>query len=53
MEAARREDRLGGNPISLDDAYRVLDEVGFTDVAIAVMTAISEVLSYKQDQEKN
>ena len=46
MEAARRDAREGGRPISLNEAYEVLEEAGFAGAAQAVFTAISEVLSY-------
>lgn len=46
MEAARRDAREGGRPISMDEAYAVLDEVGFSGVAEAVFLAVAAVLSY-------
>lgn len=46
MEASRRDAREGGRPITLNEAYDVLDEAGFAGAAGAVFTAISEVLSY-------
>lgn len=52
MEAARRENRSGSRPVTLNDAYDVLDEVGFTKVTTEVMTALAEVLSYGQDEKK-
>lgn len=52
MEAARRDDRVGGQPITLNDAYDVLDEVGFVQVATIVMTALAEVLSFGTDENQ-
>jgi len=46
MEAARRDQRLGGRAISVVDAYRVMDEAGFTAVATSIMEAVAAVLSY-------
>lgn len=46
MEAARRDARAGGRPVTLDEAYDVLDGVGFAGAAQAVFTAVAAVLSY-------
>lgn len=46
MEAARREANIPGRVISLQDAYDVMDAVGFTAVATVVMSAVAEVLGY-------
>lgn len=46
MEAARRDARESGRAITLNEAYSVMDEAGFSRVARAVFGAISEVLSY-------
>lgn len=50
MEAARVDARAGGRPVSLDDAYAVMDEVGFAVVAVPVMEAVAAVLSYTPDR---
>jgi hypothetical protein len=50
MEAARRDQRRGGRVVTLLDAYRVLDEAGFTAVAEVVMTAVAEVLGYSGEK---
>ena len=53
MEAARREAREGGR-VSLNEAFEVLDEAGFTAVTMAVMDAVSAVLSFgTADQDPN
>ncbi len=46
MEASRRDQRVGGRPVSMVDAYRVMDEAGFTAVAMSVIEAVAEVLGY-------
>lgn len=46
MEAARVEARVGGGQVSLNDAYKVLDEAGFAAVTGPVMEAVAAVLSY-------
>lgn len=46
MEAARRDGRWGGRAVTLNDAYEVLDEVGFAGVAQVVMEAVATVLAY-------
>ena len=46
MEAYRRDAKTGGNPITLDDSYRVMDEVGFSKVSEIVLTSIADVLNY-------
>lgn len=51
MEAARREARIGGRPVSLNEAYDVLDEIGFAAGAEVVMTAVAAVLGYSRDDE--
>lgn len=51
MESARRDARIGGRPVSLPQAYEVLDEVGFAKVAEAVMMAVAAVLSYGTEAE--
>lgn len=50
MEAARRFYRLGGRRITLNDAFDLLDEIGFTALAPAVFEAIGEVISYESDE---
>jgi hypothetical protein len=51
MEAARRDARAGGKVVTLNDAYQVLDAVGFTAVSVAVMEAVSAVLSFTGGDE--
>ena len=49
MEAARRDAREGGKPVSVAQAYAVLDDVGYAAVAIAVVEAVAEVVSYTRE----
>lgn len=49
MEAARRDARAGGSPISLNDALDVLDAAGFAAVAAPVMEALAAVIGYEAD----
>ena len=53
MEAVRRDVRAGGKVVTLNDAFQVLDEAGFTAVTVAVMEAVSAVLSFSGDQDPN
>ena len=51
MEAARREARDGRRPITMVDAYAVLDDAGFSAVTMVVMTAVADVLGYSANGE--
>lgn len=51
MEGARRASRNGKRPVTVNDAFAVLDEVGFTPVTIVVMEAVAEVLGYGANAE--
>jgi len=46
MEAARVDAKAGGNQVSLDQAYAVLDQAGFAAAASPVMEAVAAVLGY-------
>lgn len=50
MEAGRREARISNKPITMNDAFEVMDEVGLTATAEAVMNAITGVLGYKEGE---
>jgi hypothetical protein len=52
MEAARRDGRTGGSPVSLDDAYDLLDQVGFSNASIVVMQAMAAVISYSNGRSE-
>lgn len=49
LEAARRDAREGGKPVSIVKAYDAMDAIGFTTAARMVAEAISDVLSYSTD----
>jgi len=49
MQAARRDARTGGPAVKMADAIAVMDQVGFSDTAAAVMEAVAGVLGYSQD----
>ena len=54
LEAARRDSKSGGpqgRAYTLADAYRIMDEVGFTAVARAVMESIAVVIRYDGDDD--
>lgn len=51
MEAARRDAREGGKPVSVAQAYAVLDEVGYATAVIAVVEAVAEVVSYTRERD--
>ena len=52
MEAARRDSRQGGKPVTVNDAYLVMDDVGFGSVVKAVAEGIVAVL-IPSEPEKN
>jgi len=52
MEAARRDGRAGGRTVTLNDAYEVLDEVGFTAVTTVVMDAVAAVIAYSNGSDE-
>ena len=49
IEFGRRDAKTGGKAYTLDDAYRIMDAVGFTAVAAVIMEAIAAVLVYSQE----
>ena len=51
MQAARRESRSGRKPPSLNDAWDVMDQVGFSETARVVFEALAAVLSYDPKEE--
>ena len=53
MEAARREAGTGGRAVTINDAYEVMDEVGFEVITTTVMNAVAEVISYGSKNLKN
>ena len=53
LEAARKDAKLGGRSLTLGDAYRIMDEVGFTITARAVMEAVAAVLKFGADSDED
>ena len=51
MQAARRDRGELRRAVTLLDAYLVMDAVGFTVCATAVMTAVAAVLGYSATDE--
>ena len=51
MEAARRDSRTGGHVVTDNDAFEVLDRVGYTRVLTIIMEAIAVVLGYDAEGE--
>lgn len=51
MQAARRDRGELRRPVTLLDAYALMDAVGFTMCATAVMTAVAAVLGYTANDE--
>lgn len=52
MEAARRDARVPGRPVTAEQAYEVLDAVGFGTVAAPIMEAVAAVLGYTPEDEQ-
>lgn len=46
MEAARRDSRAGGRVFTENDAFEVLDAVGYPPMLTILMEAVSNVLGY-------
>lgn len=51
MEHARRESHAGGRSYTLNDAWHVLEAVGFLEAARVVYEAVSQVVAWKPGQE--
>ena len=52
LEAARRESKSRGLFYSVNDAYRLMDEVGFAQATEVMLTAVGTVLAYKGEGEE-
>lgn len=50
LETARKESMGKQATVSLDEAFDILDRVGFTDCAAAIVSGISEVINYSQSE---
>lgn len=53
MEASRVEYKSGGKPVSMDDAYDILDKVGFATAATSVVQAVADVISFEPETNGN
>lgn len=51
MEFGRRDAKAGGRAFTVDDAWRVMDALGFTTVTTAVIGAIAAVIAYSAESE--
>jgi len=51
MEASRRDMRDGGRSVTMDDAYKILDELGFAEIAAAIIPAIVDMLTPKTEDD--
>lgn len=51
IEYGRRDAHEAGPQLTMDDAWRIMDELGFPAVTQAVFMAIADVLGYKQAEE--
>ena len=51
LEAGRRDANAGGRTYTLLDAFRIMDEVGFTEVARVVMEAVAVVLKFGGEEQ--
>lgn len=49
LEYGRREARAGGRQYVLDDAWKIIDELGFAAVAKLMLEAVTAVLTFRPD----
>jgi hypothetical protein len=47
LEQARREGRTRAQPYRMDEAWQVMDQVGYSNAMRAVMLALTAVLNYE------
>ncbi len=53
LEQARREAKAGGRSYTVDDAWQILDAIGFTSVVGVVLEAVAAVLAYSGDKPES
>jgi len=46
LEAARRDSHASGKPYQINQAFDLIDAVGFQQAAAAVIAALTEVLTF-------
>lgn len=51
MEAARKDSKTGSRALNINDAYRVMDHVGWKNCAAVVYPALTEVFAYDQEEQ--
>lgn len=51
MEAARRDGKIGGRPVSMTAAFQVLDQAGLVPVVTVIAEAASAVISYGTEED--
>lgn len=51
LEYARREHRSRAGSYNVNDAWRLLDQLGFATVAAVVLEALAAVMSYRPNRE--
>ncbi len=52
MEAARRDSKSGGRPFTINDAWDIMDAVGFQEAIGKVMAAVAAVIAYEPGAEE-
>lgn len=53
MEAARRYYRLGGKRVTLNQAFEIMDQIGFTVAMANVFEAVGEVIAFEPEDEES
>lgn len=51
MQASQRANKQRGRVVTMSDAFKVMDKVGFTEVATVVMRTLSDVLGYDPGED--
>lgn len=52
MEAARRDSGGQGRPVTQNDAFRVMDAIGFTAASDVVLNGLGTVLAYDPSEDE-
>jgi hypothetical protein len=50
LEYGRRDARNGGRQVTLDDAWRIMDQLGFVPVVEVVLKALADVLAFRGEK---
>jgi len=51
MESARRASSSGGRPVTIVDAYKLMDKVGFSAITTTVVEAIADVIRDRDPED--